>query len=72
MIIGSTSGYNLAIDANEIMARNNGAASTLYINTEGGTVYFGSGSTASFNASGYLTSPRVIVSANSRTLTIGP
>lgn len=42
-IIGNTAGENLAIDSNEIMARNNGAVSTLYLNTEGGLVRVGSG-----------------------------
>lgn len=43
LIIGNTGGTNLAFDDNEIMARNNSAASTLYINSEGGLVYIGSG-----------------------------
>ena len=38
LIIGSKTGYNIGIDANEIMARNNGATSPLYINSEGGEV----------------------------------
>ena len=42
-VIGSKSGLNLAFDDNEFMARNNSAASTLYINSEGGLVYIGSG-----------------------------
>lgn len=36
--IGSTTGANIAIDNNEIMARTNGVASTLYLNFDGGTV----------------------------------
>ena len=43
LIIGNPSGLNLAFDDNEMMARNNGAASTFYINSEGGLVYIGSG-----------------------------
>lgn len=39
--IGPTSGANLVIDNNEIMARNNGAVSALSINADGGTVTFG-------------------------------
>ncbi len=38
---GLTSGSNIGIDDNEIMARNNGSTSTLYLNTEGGTVNVG-------------------------------
>ena len=41
--IGATSGSNLAVDTNEIMARNNGATTTLYLNAEGGYVSCGGG-----------------------------
>lgn len=40
-IIGAKNGQNMGIDGNEIMARNNSAASTLYLNNEGGTVQVG-------------------------------
>ncbi|MGW6738668.1 hypothetical protein [Streptomyces sp. NPDC055013] len=44
--IGPTSGINLIADNNEIMARNNGSASTLSLNADGGNVSIGaSGST---------------------------
>ena len=43
IVIGSTSGTSIGIDDNEIMARSSNAASTLYINSEGGNVYIGSG-----------------------------
>ncbi|MCG3129521.1 MAG: hypothetical protein FLDDKLPJ_00254 [Phycisphaerae bacterium] len=36
LVLGDVGGGNLAMDGNEIMARNNGAASTLYLNNEGG------------------------------------
>lgn len=36
LISGSTSGANLVFDENEIMARNNGAISSLYLQDEGG------------------------------------
>ncbi len=39
--IGDTSSFNLAMDANEIMARNNGANSKLLIQNNGGTTQFG-------------------------------
>lgn len=39
--IGATGGANLAIDSNEIQARNNGEASTLNLNVLGGTVTIG-------------------------------
>ncbi|NRA77818.1 MAG: tail fiber domain-containing protein [Pseudoalteromonas sp.] len=42
--IGDATGINLAMDNNEIQARNNGAAGGLGINTEGGNVNVGGGS----------------------------
>jgi hypothetical protein len=41
LIIGNKAGSNIAIDSNEIEARNNGAASTLYLNADGGNVSIG-------------------------------
>lgn len=43
LVLGSTTGKNVSFDANEIMARNDGAASTLYLNHDGGTVALGAG-----------------------------
>ncbi len=43
MLIGSKTSNNLILDPNEIMARLNGAPSTLYIQTGGGNTWFGSG-----------------------------
>lgn len=40
---GSPTGLNIACDSNEIMARNNGAASELYLNHNGGDVLIGAG-----------------------------
>lgn len=42
---GDTSGPNVVIDENEIMARNNGAVSNLHINNNGGDVIIGGGAT---------------------------
>lgn len=39
--IGPTTGSNLVADGNEIMARNNGATSTLFIQNDGGNASFG-------------------------------
>lgn len=39
--IGLTNGNNIIIDGNEIMARNNGAVSTLNLNADGGLVLIG-------------------------------
>ncbi|MHC4695327.1 MAG: autotransporter outer membrane beta-barrel domain-containing protein [Planctomycetota bacterium] len=41
VVVGSTSGVNIALDGDEIMARDNGETSTLYINSDGGDVVFG-------------------------------
>ncbi len=46
LIVGATTGGNLAMDSNEIMARNNGAPATLYLNHENGTVALGAASPA--------------------------
>ncbi len=39
--IGGTSGRNMVIDNNEIMARNNGKAATLYLNADSGAIILG-------------------------------
>ncbi|MBL8879464.1 MAG: hypothetical protein JNG88_10125 [Phycisphaerales bacterium] len=41
IISGFTNAANISIDNNEIMARDNGAVSTLFLNNDGGTVYTG-------------------------------
>jgi len=41
IVAGNIAGQNVAIDENEVMARNNGAASTLFLNNNGGVVYSG-------------------------------
>jgi hypothetical protein len=41
--IGAIGGEHLAIDGNEIIAKNNSSPSTLYLNNEGGLVQIGSG-----------------------------
>jgi len=41
VLVGLTTGLNLAIDVNEIQARNNGNVSTLSLNQAGGTVTIG-------------------------------
>ncbi len=43
LIIGRTTGDNLAMDNNEIMARKNGKASRLFLNNNGGNIIIGSG-----------------------------
>ena len=41
LVIGDINGLSMVMDSNEIMARNNGAASPLYLQNEGGNVYVG-------------------------------
>jgi hypothetical protein len=36
IVTGATNGFNAALDENEIMARNNGAVSALFLNVNGG------------------------------------
>ena len=53
---GTTSGTNIIIDNNEIMARNNGATSALNINPDGGDVNFHpNGNTSTIDSSGNAT-----------------
>ena len=61
IVTGATTSLNLSLDNNEIMARNNGVASTLYLNNDGGNVsmcYSGGNVMigASVPATGYLLS----------------
>jgi hypothetical protein len=49
-LFGLTSGVNLIIDNNEIMARDNGVGSDLFLNNWGGTVYIGSSATTNQTA----------------------
>ena len=52
--IGTTSGQNLIIDNNEVNSRNNGAAATLKLQVEGGTVTGGAATSANLTVSGTL------------------
>lgn len=42
IVAGAETGHNVAIDRNEIMARDGGQPSTLYINADGGNILMGS------------------------------
>jgi hypothetical protein len=41
LVLGDVDAGNLALDGNELMARNNGAVSTLFLNNDGGDVRVG-------------------------------
>jgi hypothetical protein len=53
--IGSSSATNLIMDGNEIMSRNNGATSSLFINNDGGDVGIGGSSGDLINEAAYTT-----------------
>lgn len=72
VIIGDKNGANLAFDNNEIMARNNKMASTLYINNDGGTVYIGSGGVQNKGDEWIYGTLGVTKSITSNTAFIGP
>ncbi|MBL8878658.1 MAG: hypothetical protein JNG88_06010 [Phycisphaerales bacterium] len=46
LVLGGINGANISMDNNEIMARNNGAVSTLYLNNDGGDVVIAPSGTA--------------------------
>lgn len=43
-VVGASNAHNIVMDNNEIMARNNDAAATLFLNHNGGAVHIGQGS----------------------------
>lgn len=51
LMMGNSGNTNIVMDSNEIMARNGGFPSTLYLNHEGGNVQLGGGLVVSGNAS---------------------
>ena len=48
LVLGSTGAGNIVIDNNEILARNNGAASALYLQASGGNIKIGNSSAPNF------------------------
>lgn len=65
IIVGDTSANNIAIDGNEIMARNDGSTSTLLLNEQGGDVRFGQYQTVPIYAYGKVSSSGSLGSAAS-------
>jgi hypothetical protein len=62
VITGATSGANVAMDNNEIQARNNNAASVLFLNNDGGDLNVGNGNlvvSGSFNNVGIQAPPTI-------------
>lgn len=61
MVLGATNTTNIGIDQNEIMARNNGVASALYLNNEGGNVLFNGANASGSNVGIGTSSPTSIL-----------
>lgn len=55
--IGPSSGQNLAMDVNEIQSRNNGAASTMFLQADGGRLAMGTGSVVQQGSTAFPGSP---------------
>ena len=71
LVIGPTTGGNISIDQNEIMARSNGGPSTLFLNNDGGDVTISPGGTANSSA-GSSRSPAAPTCRNSSKSTAMP
>ena len=67
--VGSTNAQNLLLDNNEVLSRNNGAASTLHLQADGGTVTVGAGTTANLTVSGSTTAGPIITTGAGTTNT---
>jgi len=69
LVVGTKTSVNVAIDANEIMARNNNAPSTLYINEDGGNIVMMGNDSSSYHVGIGTSSPtsRLHVNGNIRT-----
>lgn len=57
---GQVNGSNLVMDNNEIMARDNGAATTLHLNADGGTVAIGAKGFANFGDAALAVNGRIL------------
>lgn len=65
LVLGSTTGANLVIDNNEIMARSNGDNAKLFLQADGGETEIGNGAgTFRFTEAGKLQQPSVTGTAN--------
>ena len=62
--VGATSGQNLLLDNNEVLSRNNGVASHLHLQADGGTVTVGAGTTANLTVSGTISSGSITASGS--------
>jgi hypothetical protein len=70
IVAGAESGRNLSIDQNEIMARDNGQPSTLYLNVDGGRIEMGADRVHPAFAYGYVASNGSLVSSSSNVVSV--
>ena len=68
---GSTTGSNVVIDTNEIMARNNGSTRSLSLNADGGNVYVSENGTGNFGVGRQNSANRFEVEGNASKTTAG-
>lgn len=71
IVAGETSGANLALDNNEIMARNNGATATLALNADGGNVNLIQGGTGNVGIGTATPADKLHVDGIIRVATLG-
>ncbi len=64
LVVGSNTGANISIDNNEIMARNNGSTSTLFLNADGGDIKMGTQQTHPPHAYGRIASDGSLLSGS--------
>jgi hypothetical protein len=64
IVSGHQTGLNVAIDNNEIMARNNGSASSLFVNAEGGAIRMGPHGIRPAHAYGQVSSSGSLISGS--------
>lgn len=66
--VGPDAGVNMAMDSNQIQARNNGATSPLYLNLLGGNIVMGDGATTAIKLDGAIVSTSVALATNAEAL----
>ena len=64
LILGPTNGTNMVLDGNEIIARNAGSASTLYLNHESGGVHVGDYNGVTMGAEAFRVSGGTVLSGS--------
>ncbi len=70
VVVGPDTGTNIVIDNNEIMARNNGSTSTLFLNADGGEIKMGPQQIQPAHAYAVINADGVILSASPNVLSV--